>query len=63
MLKKPDLNKPVFKIFSDKAKLVEQGRCSVCAKKIIEEDFIDELSKKEYSISGMCAKCQSKTFK
>ena len=26
-------------------------------------DFKDELSKKEFSISGLCQECQDKTFK
>jgi hypothetical protein len=52
MLKKPDLNKPVFRLFPQKAKLVEQGRCVICTKKIKKEDFKDEISKREYGISG-----------
>lgn len=62
-MNKPDLNKPVFKIFPQQAKLVELGKCVICAKDIKEEDFIDEISKKEYSISGMCQDCINKTFK
>lgn len=62
-MKKPDLNKPAFKIFPEKAELVKLGKCTNCARDIKEEDFTDELSKKEYSISGMCQNCQSKMFR
>lgn len=40
----------------------ELNRCSFCGIPIIESDYRDELSKKEYSISGMCQRCQDKTF-
>jgi hypothetical protein len=63
MLNKPDLNKPVFKIFPEQAELVKLGKCTTCKRDIKEEDFKDNISKKEYSISGMCSKCQAKVFK
>jgi ribosomal protein L37AE/L43A len=28
----------------------------------VSQDFRDELSRKEYKISGLCQKCQDKTF-
>ena len=34
--------------------------CVFCGEEI--KGFKDELSKKEYSISGLCQKCQDKTF-
>ncbi len=34
--------------------------CVVCGENAT--DFKDALSKKEYTISGMCQKCQDKTF-
>lgn len=40
----------------------KQGICTMCKKEIKEEDFIDELSKKEYTISGLCQKCQDEFF-
>ena len=36
------------------------NRCSFCAFPVTE--FSDELSEKEYSISGMCQDCQDKVF-
>lgn len=59
-MKKPDLNKPVFKIFSKKE--VIEGKCPMCSKEIKETEFKDKLSKKEYSISGLCQKCQDDIF-
>lgn len=39
------------------------GNCPVCDTKIREEEFIDELSKKEFKISGLCQACQDSVFK
>jgi hypothetical protein len=59
MLTNPDMNKPFFTLFSPRFKdLVKDGKCPFCSQVIKEEEFPDELSKKEYSISGLCAKCQ-----
>lgn len=63
-LREPDLNKPVFK---EKAFMLETARvqlkwCPICSKPINEEDFTDSLSRKEYSISGMCQACQDEIF-
>lgn len=61
-LKKPDLTKPVF-LISDKARMrVEQDKCPVCAQPISEIGFTDDLSKIEYSISGLCQECQDDIF-
>ena len=62
MLEKPNLNKPAFKIFPNTAEQITQEKCPTCKEKIKEEDFRDKLSKKEFSISGMCQKCQDKVF-
>lgn len=61
-LNKPDLNKPAFKIFPKSMENIKENKCPICGKDIKEEDFKDELSKKEYTISGMCQDCQDKTF-
>lgn len=61
-LQKPNLNKPAFKTFPKKAKLVEEGKCPECGKTIDPDDFRDALSRKEYSISGLCQQCQDKVF-
>ena len=36
--------------------------CAFCHKPIKMEDFRDDLSRKEYGISGLCQKCQDDTF-
>ena len=36
------------------------GRCPTCQDEITE--FRNEISKKEFSISGMCQKCQDSVF-
>lgn len=62
MLKKPDLNKPVFTLMPSKAKSIEARECPQCKRKIEEEDFRDMLSKREYTISGLCQVCQDRVF-
>lgn len=59
-LKKPNLNKPVFSVFPDAAKAVQENKCPTCGNEITE--FKDELSRKEYSISGICQACQDSVF-
>lgn len=63
MLTKPNLNKPFFALFSPRFKdLVKDGKCPFCSQVIKEEEFLDEESKNEYSISGLCFKCQDNVF-
>lgn len=62
MLKKPNGSKPAFRVIPGFLERVNRGVCPICEKEIREEDFRDELSKKEYSISGMCQECQDITF-
>jgi len=40
----------------------EKKICVFCGKLIKMEDFKDQLSIKEYEISGLCQKCQDDTF-
>ena len=40
----------------------EKRVCVTCGKPIKMEDFKDQLSIKEYKISGLCQKCQDDTF-
>ena len=39
---------------------IQQNICSWCGKPTAE--FRDELSRREYTISGFCQECQDKTF-
>jgi len=56
----PDLSKPIFSLMPHLADRIMNGVCTYCA--ITLDDFRDEISAKEYSISGMCQTCQDKTF-
>ena len=40
----------------------EKMICVFCGEEIKIEDFKDQLSIKEYGISGLCQKCQDETF-
>jgi hypothetical protein len=51
------------KIFPKEMARVEKGLCPLCGKEIDKNEFKDELSIKEFGISGMCQKCQNKIFK
>lgn len=44
----------------DHSKALDEGRCVVCLNPIGE--FRNNLSEKEFNISGMCQDCQDKTF-
>lgn len=57
---KPNLSKPAFKIFPKMADRIKKSKCTTCNDRILK--FRDELSRKEYSISGMCQECQDKVF-
>lgn len=50
----------IEEIFPGTAKAIEENRCPLCQQPITE--FRDELSAREYRISGMCQKCQDKAF-
>ena len=61
---KPDLNKPCFQLpmFAHMKIQIASGFCPMCLNEIREEDFREEKNKREYTLSGMCQKCQDKTF-
>ena len=48
--------------FASEMKDVAAGRCPFCRSQIQLKDFRDELSKREFKISGLCQVCQDKTF-
>lgn len=45
-----------------KVALVEEGRCPTCGKLIEQKNFKDDLSRKEFELSGMCFECQKEVF-
>ena len=40
----------------------EQGLCPFCGKDMTNPSFRDELSRKEFEISGLCQTCQDNYF-
>lgn len=48
--------------FGKEVDAIHAGKCPICGKEINMEDFIDELSRREFYISGMCQKCQDEIF-
>lgn len=50
-------------IFSEEYARRDKGLCPFCGKEINLEAFRDELSRKEFNISGLCQTCQDETFK
>ena len=56
----PDLSKPIFALMPHLADRIMNGVCTFCS--VTLDEFRDEMSAKEYSISGMCQSCQDKTF-
>ena len=43
--------------------LFDKGICPFCKQKIDEKEFVDDISRREYEISGLCQKCQDEFFK
>lgn len=58
------MNKEIMKAvgFGEEVKAVEQGKCPFCKRSVNPEGFRDELSRKEYRISGLCQACQDRVF-
>jgi hypothetical protein len=49
-------------LFPDALGKIGQGTCALCGRQIDLEEFRDELSKKEFEISGLCQDCQDGIF-
>jgi hypothetical protein len=60
-LSRPNLSRPAF-IMPSVCKLVTAGKCTSCKADVCLRDFKQEIARKEYSISGICAKCQATIF-
>ena len=57
-------NKPVWKMFPEKKQRAKSGRCVDCDQPITStDDFTDEISIREYSLSGLCQRCQDAIFR
>lgn len=48
--------------FTAQVAAVNAGKCPICGKEIKLCDFKDELSRREFKISGMCQVCQDNMF-
>ena len=48
--------------FGKEVDLIELGLCPFCKEKVYENGFTDELSSREFKISGLCQDCQNKVF-
>lgn len=47
----------------NRVEAIEAGECTTCSVKgLLPDMFVDEISRKEYTISGMCQDCQDKVF-
>lgn len=44
-------------------RILGQGHCAECDCEIKEDEFKDELSLREFHISGLCQKCQDSIWK
>lgn len=57
------MNEKIIKqTFPEALELIKNKQCPCCSSNINLEEFRDTLSFKEFTISGMCQKCQDKTF-
>lgn len=52
--------RPVDILFPEQKALVDNGECPTCGLPIT--DFRNEISRREFRISGMCQKCQDSVF-
>jgi hypothetical protein len=59
--KAPGIEK-LLENFGGRTTAITSNRCTSCGKEVHSEDFKDQLSLKEYKISGMCQSCQNGFF-
>lgn len=48
--------------FGKEVDAVKMNKCPFCDRPIDESEFRDELSRREYQISGLCQECQDEVF-
>jgi hypothetical protein len=48
--------------FGQAVDAIEHGLCPMCGDRVHPDDFRDDLSRKEYTISGLCQACQDLVF-
>lgn len=62
--KSPDIESAISNLFGiNRRQMIELGRCVSCNNKdLTTESFKDDVSLREYEISGLCQECQDKVF-
>lgn len=59
--KHPAIDAPLSSMMGkDRRSTIEQDMCMTCNGEA--KEFRNDLSRREYTISGMCQKCQDETF-
>lgn len=48
--------------FEKEVDMVDRGICPFCKKVVNKDDFRDAISRREFTISGLCQKCQDEFF-
>jgi len=58
------MNKDIMRSmgFNKEVELVNKGKCPFCQKQVDPGRFRNELTLREYQISGMCQECQDDFF-
>lgn len=59
--KSPAMTDMLEKLFG-RSTSIERSVCVFCSEPVTESSFRDERSRKEYTISGLCQKCQDEVF-
>lgn len=64
MLSKPQLSPIALMVNPYAQQAIDQNKCPTCGKPVkgLSSEFENDLSRKEYSISGMCQACQDSVF-
>lgn len=60
--KTPEMKAFIESVFPGTLALIAAKKCPLCEHDIDTNGFSNNLSLKEYYISGMCQECQDKTF-
>jgi len=62
MNRTPEMESLLITLFPVEMKRIADGRCPFCDNEINADEFRDDLSIKEWTISGLCQKCQDEFF-
>ncbi|PNX45642.1 MAG: hypothetical protein BV459_07980 [Thermoplasmata archaeon M11B2D] len=54
--------RPIAQIDPNFITSIQNKKCPTCGEEISQEEFRNDISKREYNISGMCQKCQDDVF-